>query len=56
VLVDYLAYPAAGTAVAGSDAADVQWVDADTVERLDITDGLVDMIRRAQTLAGGDVS
>ena len=53
VLVDYLAYPDAGTAVAGSDAADVQWVDVDSVERLDITDGLVDMIRRAQALAGG---
>jgi 8-oxo-dGTP diphosphatase len=56
VLVDYLAYPRAGTAVAGSDAAAVQWVDVDAVERLDITDGLVDMIRRAQALAGGDAS
>lgn len=56
VLVDYLAYPEAGTAVAGSDAADVQWVDVDAVERLDITDGLVDMIRRAQALAGGEAS
>lgn len=56
VLVDYLAYPDAGTAVAGSDAADVQWVDVDAVERLDITDGLVDMIRRAQALAGGEAS
>jgi ADP-ribose pyrophosphatase YjhB (NUDIX family) len=54
VLVDYLAYADAGTAVAGSDAADVQWVDVDSVERLDITDGLVDMIRRAQALAGGE--
>lgn len=59
VLVDYLAYPDypdAGTLGAGSDAADVQWVDVDAVERLDITDGLVDMIRRAQALAGGDAS
>lgn len=54
VLVDYLAYPDAGIAVAGSDAADVQWVDVDAVEGLDITDGLVDMIRRAQALAGGE--
>ena len=54
VLVDYLAYPDAGTAVAGSDAADVRWVDVDSVERLDITDGLVDMIRRAQVLAEGE--
>ena len=56
VLVDYLAYADAGRAVAGSDAADVQWVDVDAVERLDITDGLVDMIRRAQALAGGKAS
>lgn len=56
VLVDYLAYPEAGTLVAGSDAADAQWVDVDAVERLDITDGLVDMIRRAQALAGGEAS
>jgi ADP-ribose pyrophosphatase YjhB (NUDIX family) len=56
VLVDYLAYPEPGTAVAGSDAADVQWIDVDAVERLDITDGLVDMIRRAQALAGGEAS
>lgn len=56
VLVDYLAYPDAGTLVAGSDAADAQWVDVDAVERLDITDGLVDMIRRAQALAGGEAS
>jgi ADP-ribose pyrophosphatase YjhB (NUDIX family) len=56
VIVDYLAYPEAGTAVAGSDAADVQWIEVDAVERLDITDGLVDMIRRAQALAGGEAS
>ena len=56
VLVDYLAYPDAGTLVAGSDAADAQWVDVDAVERLEITDGLVDMIRRAQALAGGEAS
>ena len=56
VLGDYLAHPVAGTLVAGSDAADAQWVDVDAVERLDITDGLVDMIRRAQALAGGEAS
>ncbi len=59
VLVDYLAYPVhpgAGTPAAGSDAADVAWVEVDTVERLDITEGLVDMIRRAQALATGDAS
>lgn len=51
VLVDYLAVPAAGTACcAGSDAAEARWVPIAEVPRLEITDGLVDMIRRAAAL------
>lgn len=54
VLVDYLAHPKSQAVVAGSDAADARWVAVDEVARLDITDGLVDMIRRAQALAEGE--
>lgn len=57
VLVDYLAYPQSNdTITAGSDAAEVRWVTIDEVERLPITEGLADMIRRAAALAGGGVA
>lgn len=57
VLVDYLAYPQSNdTVTAGSDAAEVRWVTIDEVERLPITDGLADMIKRAAALAGGGVA
>ena len=51
VLVDYVAVVASGTLCAASDADEAQWVEVDEVERLDTTDGLLDMIRRAQALA-----
>lgn len=51
VLVDYVAFPESGTLCAASDADEACWVEVDEVERLDTTDGLLDMIRRAQTLA-----
>ena len=51
VLVDYVAFVVSGTLCAASDADEAQWVEVDEVERLDTTDGLLDMIRRAQTLA-----
>jgi ADP-ribose pyrophosphatase YjhB (NUDIX family) len=51
VLVDYVAFPESGTLCAASDADEAQWVEVDEVERLDTTDGLLDMIRRAQALA-----
>jgi ADP-ribose pyrophosphatase YjhB (NUDIX family) len=54
VLVDYLAFPETNdTITAGSDAAEVRWVTIDEVERLPITEGLADMIRRAVVLSGG---
>jgi len=53
VLVDYLAVPeSTETLRAGSDAAEVRWVTIDEVERLPITEGLSDMIRRAVALSG----
>lgn len=51
VLVDYVAFPESGTLCAASDADEAQWVEVDQVERLDTTDGLMDMIRRAQAVA-----
>ena len=53
VLVDYLAYPQSTRFRSGSDAAAARWVAIDRVAELDTTDGLVDMIRRAQALRGG---
>lgn len=50
VLVDYVAFPESGTLCAASDADEAQWVEVDQVERLDTTDGLVEMIRRAQAI------
>ncbi len=56
VLVDYLAFPEATRVVPGSDAADVRWVEIDRIAELDTTEGLLDMIRRAQALAKGDTA
>ena len=53
VLVDYLAYPQSTRLRSGSDAVDARWVEIDRVADLDTTDGLVDMIHRAQALRGG---
>ena len=53
VLVDYLAYPESETICAGSDAAEARWVPVNEIDGLDVTDGLLDMIRRAVALAGG---
>jgi ADP-ribose pyrophosphatase YjhB (NUDIX family) len=51
VLVDYVAFPESGTLCAASDADEAQWVEVDEVNRLDTTDGLMDMIWRALALA-----
>ena len=53
VLVDYLACPESTDAVAGSDAAEAQWFEIDRLDELDTTQGLLDMIRRAEALRGG---
>ncbi len=54
VLVDYLAYPESAHVVAGSDAAEAQWVRVADVHRYDTTDGLIEMIDRAVVLAKGE--
>ncbi|HEX9818739.1 MAG TPA: NUDIX hydrolase [Methylomirabilota bacterium] len=50
VLVDYVAFPESGTLCAASDADEARWVEVDQVDRLDTTEGLMDMIRRAVAL------
>jgi 8-oxo-dGTP diphosphatase len=52
VLVDYVAFSDTDRVRAGSDAAEARWVDVDEVARLDVTDGLLDMIRRALAVRG----
>ena len=54
VLVDYLAYPESEVITAGSDAGEARWVPIDQVAELDVTEGIVDMIRRALALAAGE--
>ena len=54
VLVDYLAFPEGTRVAPGSDAADVRWVEVDRLGELDTTEGLLDMVRRAQALKKGD--
>lgn len=54
VLVDYLAFPEGTRLAPGSDAADARWVEIDRVTELDTTEGLLDMIRRAQAVARED--
>ena len=55
VLVDYLAYPDSLDVQAGDDAAEAQWFEVAELAELDTTQGLVDMIRRAEALRGGTI-
>ena len=48
VIIDYLAAIESGEPRAGSDAADVRWVPIAQVETYDTTDGLADMVHRAE--------
>jgi mutator protein MutT len=51
VLIDYLAFPDSEAVEAGTDAAECRWVAIERVGELDVTDGLLDMIRRGLALA-----
>jgi ADP-ribose pyrophosphatase YjhB (NUDIX family) len=53
LLIDYAAAPEAGTARAGSDAAEVRWVPIDELARYDTTDGLREMVERAVRVSQG---
>src|SRR5439155_4468768 len=47
VIIDYVAESVGGRLQAGSDAAEVRWVNVDDLGQYDTTDGRADMIRRA---------
>ena len=51
VLVDFLAYTASDAVTAGSDADEACWVDTRDVERMEVTEGLMNMIQRALALS-----
>lgn len=53
LLVDYLAIAESTAIEADSDAAEARWVEIERLAEYDTTDGLLDMIRRAQALRGG---
>jgi len=48
VIIDYLAAIESGEPRAGSDAAEVRWVPIAQVGTYDTTDGLADMVHRAE--------
>lgn len=52
VLADYLCRVTGGTLAAGSDAADIALVDPNDLDRYDLTDKTLDVIRRALALGG----
>jgi len=51
VLIDYLATSGSDAICAGDDAAEAQWVHLDRITELDVTDGLMPMVKRALALA-----
>ncbi len=55
VIIDYVAESVGGRLQAGSDAAEVRWVNMDDLGQYDTTDGLADMIQRARALQGGSL-
>ena len=55
VIIDYVAESVGGRLQAGSDAAEVRWVNVDDLGQYDTTDGLADMIHRARALQGGSL-
>jgi 8-oxo-dGTP diphosphatase len=53
VLVDYVARADTEALAVGSDAAEARWVALDRMDELDVTEGLMDMIRRAVAMSEG---
>src|SRR5262244_670656 len=56
VIIDYAAEPVGGRLQAGSDAAEVCWVEVDELDRYDTTEGLADMVHRARAVQSAQSS
>ena len=56
VIIDYAAEPVGGRLRAGSDAAEVRWVEVDELDRYDTTEGLADMVHRARAVQSAQSS
>jgi 8-oxo-dGTP diphosphatase len=56
VIIDYAAEPVGGRLQAGSDAAEVRWVEIDELGQYDTTEGLADMIHRARAVQSAQSS
>ncbi len=56
VIIDYAAEPVGGRLQAGSDAAEVRWVELDELDRYDTTEGLADMVHRARAVQSAQSS
>ena len=56
VIIDYVAEPVGGRLQAGSDAAEVRWVEVDELDQYDTTEGLADMVHRARAVQAAQSS
>ena len=56
VIIDYAAEPVGGRLQAGSDVAEVRWVELDELDRYDTTEGLADMVHRARAVQSAQSS
>jgi 8-oxo-dGTP diphosphatase len=49
VLLDYLCHWVGGRLRASSDARDARWLRVDEAEQMDLTEGLLDVVRRGES-------
>ena len=56
VLLDYLCHWIGGRLEASSDASDARWLRMDEVEQMDLTEGVLDVVRRGEARSDGNGS
>ena len=56
VLLDYLCYWVSGRLEASSDARDARWLRMDEAEQMDLTEGVLDVVRRGEARIDSDGS